>query len=91
METELLVDHLLISIIVLLDIHEDVLCDLSLQRSGRATKVVKVAVEPIIDFFMNRVIMIANFLGRFFLFQCLGFSCSPVFISSTNVESVVAH
>lgn len=74
-----------------MNLHEDVLSDLGLQRSGRAPKVIKIAVEPFIDFLMDREIVIANFLGGFFLLQCLSFSCSPIFISSTNVESVVAH
>ena len=50
---------------------ENVLGNHSLVLCGGATKVVKLDVEPLVDLVVDRVVVVADFLGGCILLECL--------------------
>jgi hypothetical protein len=64
--------------------------DLGLLLCGRSAKVVEADVEPLVDFRVEREVLVAKLLGRDFFFDCFRLGRSTVLVSSANVEGVVA-
>jgi len=62
---------------------------LSLLMCCRATKVVKVDVEPLVDLCVEFVVFVTDLFGRHSLLQGLGFRRSAVLISATDVQNIV--
>lgn len=86
----LLIDNFLEGFVFSDNIFEDSLRNFSLLGGGGTAKSVEVAVEPIVDLFMNGVVVIANLLASFALLHSFGLSCSAVLVSTAHVNSVVA-
>mmetsp|Transcript_27090 Transcript_27090/g.36887 ORF Transcript_27090/g.36887 Transcript_27090/m.36887 type:complete len:205 (-) Transcript_27090:669-1283(-) len=87
----LLFSIFLFGVTLLFQFVKNILSNLGLDRSSRTTKHVEVAVKPVIDFFVNLVVVVADFLRSFAFFHSLGYSCSSVFISTANINGVVSH
>ena len=95
-------EHLLLHIVELLDglfiaefpvlkLIEDILSDLDLPLGGGAAELIKVAVEPLIYLFVDRVVVVADLLRRLALLQGLDLGGRPVLVRPAHVQRVVAH
>ena len=62
---------------------------LSLLMRCRATKVVKVDVEPLVDLCVEFVVFVTDLFRRHSLLQCLGFRRGAVLIGATDVQNIV--
>ena len=62
---------------------------LSLLLCCRATKVVKIDVEPLVDLCVEFVVFVADLFGRHSLLQGLGFRRGAVLIGATDVQNIV--
>lgn len=75
--------------IVVVEIFEDILGDLSLGIGGGTAEVVESDIKPLVNVGMQFVIFVAQFPRSAALFQSFGLSCSSIFISSANIKGVV--
>jgi hypothetical protein len=87
----LLLNNLFIGVTILMNFIKDILSNHSLFLSWGSTKVIEVTVEPFVDFFVNLVIMVTKLFWSFLFLNSFGFSGSTVFISTTDIDSVVSH
>lgn len=71
------------------DVIEDVLSDLGMDRCRGAAEEVEVDVEPLIDLRVYLVVLVADLLRCHSLLDCLHLRCRPVFISSADVDRIV--
>ena len=62
---------------------------LSLLMCCRATKVVKIDVEPLVDLRVEFVVFVADLFGCHSLLQGLGFRRGAILISATDVQNIV--
>lgn len=90
LETELLVNNLLICLSTLVYIFENILSDHCLLGCCCSTKFVEIKVKPVVDFAMDFVVVVAYFLTCFTLLHCLSFCGGSILISSANVDGVVS-
>ena len=90
-QTVLLINHFLVSVLVIVNLLEDVLSNLSLVVSSGSSEVIKVTVKPFVDVLVDLIVVVTDFLGSLLLLDSLSLSCCAILISTTDVESVVAH
>lgn len=72
-----------------MEIIEDALGDLSVHRCRSSAEVVEVTIKPVINFFVDGVVMIANFFGSLALLLGFSFGGCPVFVSAAEIDTVV--
>lgn len=65
--------------------------DASLPVGGSAAEVVEVAVEPVVDLSVDRVIVVTYLLRGLALLDGLDLGGSAILISTTNVQGVITH
>lgn len=70
---------------------ENILSNSLMMRSTCPSKVVKRDIKPFVYAFMDVMIFIADLLWSGFLFSRFDFSCSPILISPTYIQNIVAH
>lgn len=54
-----------------------------------STKMIKLNLKPIIDFFMKNMILVTDLFGSNFLLQSFNLSSCPILISPTNKQCVI--
>ena len=87
-----LFDSLLVGeIIIFVETIENILSDFGLPLSGGASEVIEVAVEPVVNLFVNHMVVVTDLLGRLFLLKSLNLSGCAVLVRATHVERVVTH
>ena len=64
--------------------------DLCLLLRGSATENVEIAVEPLIDLFMNFIVVVTDLLRRLALLACFCLSSSAILVSTANIYRVVS-
>ena len=88
----LLVDDLLRCLSFLAQGVEDIVSDIGvfLGRGGGPSKFVEVAIEPLVNFGVDGVVIIADLLWSLVLLACFGFCGGSVLVCTTNIDGVVA-
>lgn len=74
--------------VFLLDVQKDILTNLSVPFCGCSSKVVKSNIEPLINIWVDFMIIITNFSWSLFLFQSFNFGGRAILISTTNVQDI---
>lgn len=69
---------------------EDILRDLGLLRSGRASELVEVTVEPLVDLLVEGVVVVTDLLGGLALLAGFGLRGGSVLVGTTNIDDVVS-
>lgn len=87
----LLIHYLFVSVPAGLVLAEYILSNLGLPFGSSAAEVIKVAIEPVIDALVDLMVMVADLLWCLPLFKGLSFRSSAIFVSTTDVKSIVAH
>lgn len=88
--TVLLLNCVLISVTCLFQVVEDILRDLGLLRSGRASELVEVTVEPLVDLLVEGVVVVTDLLGGLALLAGFGLRGGSVLVGTTNIDDVVS-
>lgn len=68
---------------------ENCLADFCLLGRGCPPKLVKLNVEPLVNFGMDSMVLVADLLGRALLLQGLGLGGRPVLVGAAYVDRVV--
>lgn len=86
----LLIDNLFESVALSNDVIENVLSNLSLLGCAGATKTIEITIKPIIDFLVDRMVVITNLLASFAFLHRLGLCGSAVLVSTAHVDGIMA-
>ena len=88
----LLVDDLLRCLSFLAQGVEDIVSDIGvfLGRGGGPSKFVEVAIEPLVNFGVDGVVIIADLLWSLVLLACFGFCGGSILVCTANIDGVVA-
>lgn len=86
----LLIDNLFKGLVFLHNCFEDILSDLGLLSSTGTTETIEITIEPIVDLFMDCVVVITNLLACFSFLHRFGLCGGTVLVSAANVDSVMA-
>lgn len=70
---------------ILINIEENLLTDFSMPLSTCSSKIVKSNIEPLINIFVNLMIVITDLLRGFLLLKSFDFSCCTILVSSTHI------
>lgn len=89
-KTELLISNLFHSSLFTVNIVENILSDFSVLFGRCASKEVEVTIKPIVNAFMNSVVVVTNLFAGLLFFLSLLLSSSAILISTTNVDNVVS-
>lgn len=89
LKTELLIYHFLKSFTSSINVIKNILCNYGLLRCTCATKAIKVAVKPFVDFLVDCEVMITNFFAGLAFLHGFSLSGSSVLISTANIDCVV--
>lgn len=87
----LLLYNLFVSISLFFKIQENLLANLCLLLCRSSSKGFHITVEPLINAFVNSVILVTNLLWSHTFRDCFGFGCRSILISTTNVNCVITH
>ena len=71
------------------ELEENVLADLGLDRGGCTPESVKGNAEPTINIIVYLIVTVAQFTGAYSLLGRPGFRCGTIFIGSANIEGFV--
>lgn len=86
----LLINNLFESFALLENIFEDSLRNFSLLGGTGTTEAIEIAIKPIINLFVDCVVVVTNLLTRFTFFHSFGLRSGTVLICTTDVDRVVA-
>lgn len=89
LKAELLIDYFLKSLASSINIIENILGDHGLLRCACAAKAIKVTIEPLVDLFMDCVVVVTNFFAALAFLHGFSLSGSSVLICATNIYCVV--
>ena len=89
-KTELLISYLFHSSLFTVNIVENILSDFSVLFRRCASKEVEVTIKPIVNAFMNSVVVVTNLFAGLLFFLSLLLSSSAILICTTNVDNVVS-
>jgi hypothetical protein len=90
MRTELLFHNFLIGVTILMQLEKNILSNHSLLLSSGSTKVIKIAIEPIVNLFMDLIVVITNFFWSFLFLDGFSFSGCSILICTANIDTIVA-
>lgn len=85
----MLIHDLIVGKLISAKVIENILGNGGLLISSSSTEVIKVTIKPLIDLFMNLIVMITDLLGSLSLLESFSLSSSTIFISTTNVEGIM--
>ena len=86
----LLVDYLLKCSPFGMEILEDVMAYHCLLICSSSSKMIKVAIKPFVDSFVNGVVLVTNLLWGHVCLSCLSFSSCSILISTADVDGIVS-
>lgn len=86
----LLINNLLESFTLLDKSFEDILRNFSLLGSAGTTEAIEVTVKPIVDLFVDRVVVVTNLLTCFTLLHSFGLRGGTILICAADVDRVMA-
>ena len=86
----MLVNNFFIGLSTLVDIFKNVLSDFCLLGCCCSAKVVEITIEPFVDFAMDSIVIVTNFLTSFAFLHSLSFGSGSVLISTADINGVMS-